>query len=227
LNFEFRYIVEHPSIEGRMQTINVAIVEDDARVRESIAAVVNGTSGFHCTGAYPSAEIALRKIPGGWPNVLIMDIQLPGISGIECVAKLKETNENLLVLMFTVDDDSEAIFKSLQAGATGYLLKSASPAEIIDAINDVMQGGAPMSGHIARKVVQYFRPKRAPEEEKLSDRELEIVHLLAKGFRYKEIADTLAISPHTVRSHIRRIYDKLHVTSRTEAAIKLGKNPLI
>lgn len=202
----------------------VSIVEDDTRIRESIAAVINGSHGFCCSGAFPSAEAALRKIPGDWPDVLIMDIQLPGMSGIECVAKLKDANERLLVLMFTVDDDSEAIFKSLQAGATGYLLKGASPAEIIDAISDVMQGGAPMSGHIARKVVQYFRPQRAPEEEKLSHREVEIVNFLAKGFRYKEIADALAISVHTVRSHIRRIYEKLHVTSRTEAAIKLGKH---
>ena len=132
-----------------------------------------------------------------------------------------------MVLMFTVDDDSDAIFRSLQAGATGYLLKSASPAEIIDAITDVMQGGAPMSGHIARKVVQYFRPKRTPDEEKLSSREVEIVNFLAKGFRYKEIADALSISVHTVRSHIRRIYEKLHVTSRTEAALKLGKRPAL
>lgn len=205
------------------ELIHTAVVEDDARIRESIAAIVNGTSGFRCAGAYPSAEVALKKIPAEWPDVVIMDIQLPGMSGIDCVAKLKEMNEELLVLMFTVDDDSEAIFKSLQAGATGYLLKSASPAEIIDAINDVWQGGSPMSGHIARKVVQYFRPKPLPAAEKLSDREAEIVNLLAKGFRYKEIAEALTISPHTVRSHIRRIYDKLHVTSRTEAAIKLGK----
>jgi DNA-binding NarL/FixJ family response regulator len=202
----------------------VAIVEDDTRIRESIAAVIRGTHGFTLMGAFSSGELALRKIPSDWPNVLIMDIQLPGMSGIECVAKLKELNHCLLALMFTVDDDSDAIFKSLQAGATGYLLKSASPAEIVDALNDVMQGGAPMSGHIARKVVQYFHPKQIPDAEKLSERELEIVSLLAKGFRYKEIAETLFISPHTVRSHIRRIYEKLHVTSRTEAAIKVGKH---
>ncbi len=205
----------------------VAIVEDDTRIRDSIAAVINGTNGFTCTGAFPSGEVALRKIPGDWPEVLIMDIQLPGMSGIECVEKLKDMHERLMVLMFTVDDDSDAIFRSLQAGATGYLLKSASPAEIIDAITDVMQGGAPMSGHIARKVVQYFRPKRTPDEEKLSSREVEIVNFLAKGFRYKEIADALSISVHTVRSHIRRIYEKLHVTSRTEAALKLGKRPAL
>jgi DNA-binding NarL/FixJ family response regulator len=208
-------------------SIKVSIVEDDARIRESMAALLNDTSGFRCLGTYPNAQVALKRIPGNWPDVLIMDINLPGMSGIDCVEKLKEIHPTLEILMFTVDDGSDPIFKSLQAGASGYLVKGASPVEILEAVAEIHRGGSPMSTHIARRVVQHFQQIRskdaAMELLELSDRELEIVTCLSKGFRYKEIANALSISPHTVRSHIRRIYEKLNVTSRTEAAMKFTR----
>jgi DNA-binding NarL/FixJ family response regulator len=202
------------------------MVEDDAGIRESLSVLLNGTEGFRWLGSYPNAETALKQIPGNWPDVLIMDVNLPGMSGVECVRKLKTMHPPLEVLMFTVDDGSEPIFNSLQAGASGYLVKGATPAEILEAVAEVHRGGSPMSTHIARRVVQHFQENRsnaAVEVEDLTKRELEIVTCLAKGFRYKEIADSLVISPHTVRSHIRRIYEKLNVTSRTEAAMKLAQ----
>lgn len=212
--------------------ITVAIVEDDAGIRNSLAVLVNGTEGLCCTGAYPSAEIALKQIPLQWPDVVVMDINLPALSGIECVARLKAMRPSLEVLMLTVDDGSMPIFQSLQAGANGYLVKGAPPTEILAAITEVFRGGSPMSTPIARRVVQHFqhnKPTTAPTQlDTLSKREIEVVTCLAKGYRYKEIADTLAITPNTVRSHIRRIYEKLQVTSRTEAAVKLtqrGSDP--
>ncbi len=212
-------------------SIKVAIVEDNSGIRESLSILINGANGFACSGAYPSAESCLKEISQNWPDVIIMDINLPKMSGVECVLKLKQLNPALHVLMFTVDDDSDPIFASLQAGATGYLVKDTPPAEILEAVTDLHRGGAPMSPHIARKVVQFFqrgRPEVKPSKalEELSEREMEIVTCLAKGFRYKEIAEALSISVHTVRSHIRRIYEKLHVTSRTEATLKLGEYPL-
>jgi DNA-binding NarL/FixJ family response regulator len=210
--------------------IKVAIVEDDAGIRESLAILVRGAKGFSCIGTFSSGELALQELPKGWPDVVIMDINLPQMSGVDCVMKLKELKSDLHVLMFTVDDNQEQVFKSLQAGACGYLVKDTPPAEILDAITDISQGGAPMSSHIARKVVRFFqktapaaRPAQAAHVEGLSERENEILILLAKGYRYKEIADAFSCSVHTVRSHLRRIYEKLHVTSRTEAAMKLPR----
>jgi DNA-binding NarL/FixJ family response regulator len=208
-------------------SIKVAIVEDDSGIRESLAVLINGTDGFRCLNAYPSAEVALKELPREWPDVVLMDINLPGMSGVECVAKLKTLNPALQVIMLTVYGDSDQIFKSLMAGASGYLSKETPPAEILNAIADVQRGGAPMSMHIARKVVQHFQQRRPVElTETLSKRELEVLTHLAKGYRYKEIADVLEISVLTVRSHLRRIYEKLHVSSRTEAVVKfLGQEP--
>lgn len=210
-------------------SIKVAIVEDDSGIRESLAILIRGAKGFSCTGTYASGELALQEMPKNWPDVIVMDINLPQMSGVECVAKLKELKPELHVLMFTVDDNNEQVFKSLQAGACGYLIKDTPPAELLDAISDISRGGAPMSSHIARKVVRFFQnttavSKPAPAQvEGLSERENEILVLLAKGYRYKEIADAISCSVHTVRSHLRRIYEKLHVTSRTEAAMKLPR----
>lgn len=202
--------------------INVSIVEDDDGIREDMAVLINGASELQCVSTHPSAEQALEQIPLKQPDVVLMDINLPNMSGIDCVRKLKETMPSVQILMLTMYEDSEQIFNSLAAGASGYLLKRTPPAKIIDAIREVRNGASPMSGKIARIVVQYFHkvPTTAPDQEKLSKREEEILELLSKGYRYKEIADTLNISFDTVRSHLRNIYEKLHVSSRTEAVVK-------
>ncbi len=206
-------------------SIKVAIVEDDAGVRESLTVVINGTTGFRCVGSFPNAELALKNIPRDWPDVALMDINLPHMSGIELVAKLKEMRPTLQVIMLTVYVDSEKIFQALQAGASGYLIKQTPPSEILNALTDVQKGGAPMSNMIARKVVQYFQQKQSPNETSgLTKREHEILGLVAKGRSYKEIGDTLSISALTVKTHVRNIYEKLHVRSQAEAVAKfLGK----
>ncbi len=202
--------------------ITVCIVEDDQRVRESLSELVSRTSGFECLSHYPNAELALKDIPNRSPNVVLMDINLPGMSGIDCVAKLKVAQPQVLVVMLTVYENTEQIFKALAAGASGYMLKSASPNKILDAVKEVHRGGSPMSTHIARKVVQSFQQPSPPNKitEGLSPREQAVLDLLAKGFLYKEIADKLQISFETVHTFIRRIYEKLHVRSRTEAVAK-------
>lgn len=205
--------------------IKVAIVEDDAGVREGLVGLINGTRNFSCVGAHANAEVALKRIPEAWPDVVLMDINLPNMSGMECVSKLKELRPALQVIMLTVYGDNEQIFESLTRGASGYLLKKTTPAKILEAIADVHSGGSPMSNTIARRVVQHFQ-KRAPSNntETLTKREHEILVFLAKGQQYKEIADGLSISLETVRVHIRHIYEKLQVHSRTEAVVKfLGK----
>jgi len=207
--------------------IKVSIVEDHASVRESLGVLIKGSSNFRLTGCYPNSEVALKEIPRDWPDVILMDINMPGLSGIECVGKLKAMQPKLLILMLTAYSDDEQIFQSLQKGASGYLLKKTEPAKILEAIVDVHAGGAPMSHAIAKRVVQHFREKPSNNEtENLTKREHEILGCLAKGYQYKEIASTLAISIMTVRSHVQNIYDKLHVRSRTEAVVKfLGSQP--
>jgi DNA-binding NarL/FixJ family response regulator len=202
--------------------IKVAIVEDDTRIRESLAVLLNGSDEFSCAGAYPNAEAALKQMPQQWPDVVLMDINLPGMSGIECVAKLKELRPALHIIMLTICADDEEIFDSLRKGASGYLIKKTPPAKILEAIADVHSGGAPMSSAIARRVVQYMRqePASPGKPENLSKREYEILGYLAKGYQYKEIADVLSISLLTVSTHIKNIYEKLHVHSRTEAVVK-------
>jgi len=200
---------------------SVALVEDNTGVRESLVALIDGTPGFRCVGAYANAEAALQGLPGNWPDIVLMDINLPQMSGIDCVARLKAQRPDLHILMLTVHVDSELIFKSLKAGASGYLIKQSSPAELIEAMFDVLAGGAPMTNTIARKVVLFFQQK-APSDETacLTKREHEILTHLAKGYQYKEIADLLSINVLTVRTHIHHIYEKLHVRSRTEAVVK-------
>jgi DNA-binding NarL/FixJ family response regulator len=208
--------------------IQVALVEDDPNLRTNLAAMLNSSAGFHCQAAYPDGNAALRGIPGERPDVVLMDINLPGMLGTECVRRLKEKTPGLPVLMLTVYEDSEQIFKSLMAGATGYLLKRTPKDKLLEAIREVNAGGAPMSRQIARRVVQFFQKVRelpaespqAPEVDALTDRETEVLAALAKGYSYKEIADHLDISFETVRTHLRTIYDKLHVHSRTEAILK-------
>jgi DNA-binding NarL/FixJ family response regulator len=202
--------------------INVSLVEDDRRIRESLAILINGGEKIRCISAHPTAEDALSQIVLKQPDVVLMDINLPKMSGIECVRELKARMPKLQVLMLTMYEDDEQVFQSLMAGASGYLVKRTSPAEILEAIEEVYSGASPMSGKIARTVVEYFQKQRAasPAQEQLSGREREILDLLVKGYRYKEIAGALSIGFETVRSHLKNIYDKLHVHSRTEAVVK-------
>jgi DNA-binding NarL/FixJ family response regulator len=202
--------------------INVSIIEDDDWIRENLAREISRTSGFACVGCYPTAEDAITHIPRNVPDVILVDINLPKMNGIECVRKLKTLVPGAQIMMLTVYEDSDKIFNSLLAGASGYLLKRTPQAEIIAAIADVHRGQSPMSGHIARKVVQYFnqRGDADREIEKLSQREREVLDRLAQGIAYKEIADVLSLSIDTVRMHIKSIYGKLHVHSRGEAVAK-------
>lgn len=203
-------------------SIKVAIVEDDSKIRESIKLILNGTQEFSCIAVYEDAESALYDLPSKNPDVVLMDINLPQMSGIECVRLLKQKIPEILIIMLTMYQDFLKIFNSLQAGAVGYLLKSSSPIEILQAIKDVSNGGSPMSAQIARKVVQsFYRPNSDFKTTvKLTERETEILDLLSKGYINKEIAELLSISPDTVHNHLRRIYEKLQVHTRTEAVVK-------
>jgi DNA-binding NarL/FixJ family response regulator len=212
-------------------SIAVSIVEDDAGVRSSLVKLINSSPGYRCVSQHSSAESALDEIPKLKPDVALMDINLPGINGVECVRKLKPMLPRTQVIMLTVYQNTDHIFKALAAGATGYLLKQTPPSELLAAIRDVNAGGSPMSSHIARKIVQSFQDneKASSSEEtaSLSPREAEVLDLLAKGFLYKEIADQMKISYATVHTHIRHVYEKLHVRSRTEAVAKhLGQGRL-
>ncbi len=202
--------------------VTVSIVEDDRDTREIVRALLEAEPGVCCAGAYASGEAAVRATPSEKPEVVLVDINLPGISGIECVAKLKAQLPELSILMLTKYEDSELIFDSLRAGASGYLLKKNLATELVPAIELVQMGGAPMSVQIARKVVDHFHriPKPGSEVEKLTAREQEILALLAKGLLYKEISSKLGISFNTLRMHQKHIYEKLHVQSRTEAALR-------
>jgi DNA-binding NarL/FixJ family response regulator len=199
----------------------ISIVEDDRGTREQLAALLSRTPLFRCVGAYATGEEALQKIPTEKPDVALVDINLPGMNGIMCVAGLKSRLPSLSVLMLTRHDDSDLVFDALRAGAGGYLLKKMISTELIPAIEQVQAGGAPMSMQIARKVVGYFnQTKTSPDVEKLSKREQEVLALLAKGYLYKEIGELLGIGIETVRMNLKHIYQKLHVHSRTEATAK-------
>jgi DNA-binding NarL/FixJ family response regulator len=202
--------------------IKVALVEDTRGIRESWARLIDGSQGFQCVCACGSGEEALKKLPLAAPDVILMDINLPGMSGIECTARIKQTLPQVQILIVTVHADNERVFNALQSGASGYLLKRTTPAELMEAINDVLRGGAPMTGEIARKVIASFR-RPAPmtiKDAGLTPREEEILALLTQGYANKEIADRLSVSFDTVRTHLRHIYEKLHVRSRTEAATR-------
>ena len=202
--------------------IKVAIVDDEADLRENIAGFVDSSRGFRCVSAYASAEEALVGLPQDQPDVVLMDINLGGMSGIECVRLLKPRLAATQIVMLTVFDDTDRIFSALAAGASGYLLKRLAPAKLLEAIREVHEGGSPMSAPIARKVVQSLQkePPGPDDSAELSPREREVLHGLAEGQVYKQIADRLGVSIHTVRNYIRRIYEKLHVRSRTEAVAK-------
>lgn len=204
--------------------VHVGIIEDEQKIREGLKAMIDGHENFVCVHAYSTAEAAIEEIPMLELDVVLVDIHLPGKNGIDCVKVLKPRCLNTQFIMITSFEDSESVFKSLQAGATGYLTKNSSTEKILDSILEVHQGGSPMSSHIARKIVGSFYAFEVNAElEKLSAREKEILELLSEGFRYKEIAAKLFVSTETVRTHIRNIYLKLQVNSRTEALNKVYK----
>ena len=202
--------------------ITIAIVEDDPRIRTTLAAILQRDPDCICTGEYGSAEEAIEKIPASPPKVVIMDINLPGMNGVECVQKLSKLVPGMHILMLTVFNDTETIFDALRAGAVGYLTKPVRAAQLTAAVRDVIGGGAPMTSSIARMVVQSFQHPQstATEGEGLSPRERDVLDHLAKGYLYKEIADRMHVSYSTVRTHIERIYGKLHVQSRSQAVAR-------
>jgi RNA polymerase sigma factor (sigma-70 family) len=202
--------------------ITVSIVEDNDKLRGTLARLLDRSDGFRCLSHYASAEDALKDLPQVRPNVVLMDINLPGMNGVECVRKLKPLIPETQIMMLTVYEDTENIFNALAAGAGGYLLKRTSSKELLEAIQDVQRGGSPMTMHIARKVVQSFQKTAASAlaTENLSDREQQVLDLLSQGLIYKEIAEKLGISYETVHTYIRRIYEKLQVRTRTEAVAK-------
>jgi DNA-binding NarL/FixJ family response regulator len=202
--------------------IKVSIVEDSEAVRTTLSRVIARAEGLQCVSVYSNAEAAVEGLPGDTPDVVLMDINLPGMNGVECVRRLKQAAPTIQVIMLTVYEDTDNIFNALAAGASGYLLKCTPRDELLAAIKDVMQGGSPMTTHIARKVVQSFQrtaPVAQPTEN-LSEREQQVLDCLAQGFLYKEIAEKLGISYETVHTYIRRIYEKLQVRTRTEAVAK-------
>lgn len=203
--------------------IKVAIVEDNKTTREGLEKIINLSSSCCCVCACATGEDALHVVPQAAPDIILMDIQLPGMSGVECVAELKELLPTTQVIMLTVYEDPDRIFRALRAGACGYLLKRSTPEQVIKAIHDVQLGGVPMSAEIARKVIGHFQKQEetAAEVESLSPREREVLELVEHGFSNKEIADRLSVSVEAVRWHLKHTYQKLHVHSRTEAALKL------
>ena len=203
--------------------ITVSIVEDQEPLQNTLSRVLNRAEGFKCISTYGSAEAALEGLPKDAPEVVLQDINLPGMNGVECARKLKEIAPKIQVIMLTVYEDTENIFNALAAGASGYLLKRTSSAELLESIREVHRGGSPMTAHIARKVVQSFQREKsaaAAATEDLSPREREVLDCLSQGFLYKEIAEKLGISYETVHTYIRRIYEKLQVRTRTEAVAK-------
>jgi DNA-binding NarL/FixJ family response regulator len=204
----------------------VALVEDDMGVRRSLRSLLSSEPGVSCTCAFATGEEAVSKIPEAGVDVVVMDIKLPGMSGIECARRLKERCPDLAILMLTVYDETDLIFDALRAGAGGYLLKRAASTELVHAIRDVLDGGAPMTAHVARRVVDYFREPPRPAAarvaaaDRLTEREEEIIEHLSRGYSNREIAEAFGISVPTVRTHLRNIYAKLHVRSRTQAALK-------
>ena len=207
------------AMKDENQIIKVSVVEDDVKVRATLTRLIDSTEGFVCASQHPDAENALKELPISNPDVVLMDINLPRMNGVECVRRLKEILPEIQVVMLTVYENTNIIFNALSSGASGYLLKQSSPDQIMEAVREVHRGGSPMTGHIARKVVASFQKISTPSRdyEKLTIREQEVLDSLAKGCTYQEIADALRITYYTVHTHIRHIYEKLHVRSRTEA----------
>jgi len=213
----------------REATIRVAIVEDRREIRDGLATIINGTAGFRCTGAWRSMEEALDSIARDLPDVVLNDIGLPGMSGIEGIRILKQRHPGLLVLMLTIYDDDERIFEALCAGASGYLLKKTQPARLLEALREAVAGGAPMSPEVARRVVALFQTFRPPDHTTcdLTPHETRLLRLFVEGHNYKTAAAELGVTVHTVSFHLRSIYDKLQVHSKSEAVAKALRNRLV
>jgi DNA-binding NarL/FixJ family response regulator len=211
--------------------IKVALVEDNQTIREGLSALINGTEGYKCVAAFRDCETFLNKLNQLEVDVVLMDIGLPGMSGIEGVAQAVKKNPDLNILMLTIYEDSEKVFDALCSGASGYLVKKTPPAKLLEAIKDAHDGGSPMSSGIARQVINAFKETKAKtsndEDYKLSSREIEVLNLLADGYNYQEIAESMFISVDTVRHHIRNIYKKLHVHSQSEAVAKAIRKKII
>lgn len=201
--------------------VKIIIVEDDPQTRINITAFLDTCDEFEIAGSYASAEEALNENKFSGCDILLSDIHLPGISGIDLIARVKSVHPDIRPIVLTIFEDDDHVFSALKAGAIGYILKGARPTKLLDAVDEVMGGGSPMSGSIARKVIESFQKKDTLHSTELTERENEILALLAEGYRYKEIADKAGISMETVRTHVRNIYSKLQVQSRTEAINKL------
>jgi DNA-binding NarL/FixJ family response regulator len=211
------------------RTIRVAIVEDRREIRDGLATIINGTAGFRCTGAYRSMEDALENIDGNLPDVVLNDIGLPGMSGIDGIRILKQRHPDLLVLMLTIYDDDDRIFEALCAGASGYLLKKTPPARLLESLSEAVSGGAPMSPEVARRVVALFRAFRPPDDTKcdLTPHETRLLRLFVDGHNYKTAAAEFGVTVHTISFHLRSIYEKLQVHSKSEAVAKALRNRLV
>ena len=214
---------------GSETTIRVAIVEDRREIRDGLAMIINGTPGFLCTGAYRSMEDALERIAGELPDVVLNDIGLPGMSGIDGIRILKQRYPGLVVLVLTIYDDDDRIFDALCAGASGYLLKKTQPARLLDSLREAVAGGAPMSPEVARRVIALFREFRSPESTtcELTPHEVRLLRLFVEGHNYKTAAAELGVTVHTISFHLRSIYDKLQVHSKSEAVAKALQNRLV
>ena len=214
---------------GTETTIRVAIVEDRREIREGLSMIINGTAGFRCTGSYRSMEDALEQIARDVPDIVLNDIGLPGMSGIDGIRILKERHPSLLVLMLTIYDDDERIFDALCAGASGYLLKNTQPARLLEALRETVGGGAPMSPEVARRVIALFREFRPPDSTKceLTPHEVRLLRLFVEGHNYKTAAAELGVTVHTISFHLRSIYEKLQVHSKSEAVAHALRRRLV
>jgi len=202
--------------------ITVCIVEDLEDIRNGLAAIINMTDGFKVLQTFSNAEDALQQLSLLQPDIVVMDINLPGISGIECIRRVHEKNRSIQFMMFTIYENSDTVFEALEAGATGYILKNSSPAKIIESMQELYQGGSPMNPEIAKKLVMRFQKQTFSQNEyHLTPKEQKILELMSKGYLYKEIASELKNTVNTIKQHIRHIYEKLHVQNKAEAINKM------
>lgn len=216
-------------MENQTDVIKTAVVEDMRDIREGLTTLINFTDGFRCTGSYPSMEEALARLPGNVPDVLLSDIGLPGMSGIEGIRILKQRFPEMQILMLTVYDDDDRIFDALCAGASGYLLKRTPPAKLLENIREAMAGGSPVSPEVATKVIKFFREFHNPEREDyaLTPHETRLLKLLTEGYNYQTAAEKLGVSYNTIKFHVRHIFDKLQVHSKSEAVLKAMRDRLV
>ena len=218
-----------PAVSSQSKPLSVAIVEDHSEFREYLSALISGTDGFKCLGSFRSVEEALPKLTSHVPDVMLIDIGLPGMNGIDGIRLFKERFPEILFLTLTIHDDDERIFDALCAGASGYLLKKTQPARLVESVREAAQGGAPMSPEIARRVIKIFREIRPPQraDYNLTPHEIRILKLLVEGHNYKTAATKLGVAPTTINFHLQNIYQKLQVHSKTEAVAKALRNRLI